>query len=282
MLPLFLTILCSTSIALILKHSDTKQGEPIVLLAGNYLTAGVIGLLLMLLKDTSYSVETFIFGALLGLLFVASFFAFAKAVAAAGTALATISSRLSVIIPIVFSIILFDEEPSAFKLFGFLFTGITFVLFYFSLLKQSNSSNKKGKYYLLLFVLISIGINDFSLKVFKDTRPETDEPFFVLIIFFFAFIYSMLFIVLKKIRIDKTTFITGVGLGVPNVFSTIFLLAALSQLPAILVYPAINIGIILFTAIGAYTLWREGMNKPGIAALISGVLAILFLSINSG
>jgi hypothetical protein len=69
---------------------------------------------------------------------------------------------------------------------------------------------------------------------------------------------------------------------VPNVFSTIFLLAALSQLPAILVYPAINIGIILFTAIGAYTLWREGMNKPGIAALISGVLAILFLSINSG
>ena len=282
MLPLLLTILCSTSIALILKHSDTKQGEPIVLLAGNYLTAGVIGLLLMLLKDTSYSVETFIFGALLGLLFVASFFAFAKAVAAAGTALATISSRLSVIIPIVFSIILFDEEPSAFKLFGFLFTGITFVLFYFSLLKQSNSSNKKGKYYLLLFVLISIGINDFSLKVFKDTRPETDEPFFVLIIFFFAFIYSMLFIVLKKIRIDKTTFITGVGLGVPNVFSTIFLLAALSQLPAILVYPAINIGIILFTAIGAYTLWREGMNKPGIAALISGVLAILFLSINSG
>jgi hypothetical protein len=52
MLPLFLTILCSTTIALILKHSDTKQGEPIVLLAGNYLTAGVIGLLLMFLKDT--------------------------------------------------------------------------------------------------------------------------------------------------------------------------------------------------------------------------------------
>ena len=282
MLPLFLTILCSTSIALILKHSDTKQGEPIVLLAGNYLTASVIGLLLMLLKDTSYSVETFIFGALLGFLFVASFFAFAKAVAAAGTALATISSRLSVIIPIVFSIIFFDEQPSTLKLIGFLFTGITFVFFYFSLLKQNNSSTEKGKYFLLLFVLISIGINDFSMKVFKDTRPETDEPFFVFIIFFFAFIYSSLFILLKKIRIDKTIFITGVGLGVPNVFSTIFLLAALSQLPAIFVYPSINIGIILFTAIGAYVLWREGMNKFGIAALISGVIAILLLSINSG
>ncbi|MBT8386741.1 MAG: EamA family transporter, partial [Ignavibacteria bacterium] len=126
MLPLLLTILCSTSIALILKHSDTKQGNPIVLLAGNYLTASAIGLFLMLVKDSSYSAETLIFGALLGLLFVASFFAFAKAVAIAGTALATISSRLSVIIPIVFSIIVFDEQPTTLKLIGFLFTGITF------------------------------------------------------------------------------------------------------------------------------------------------------------
>ena len=282
MLPLFLTILCSTSIALILKHSDTKQGEPIVLLAGNYLTASLIGLLIMFFKGTSYSTGTFIFGAILGLLFVASFFAFARAVSAAGTALATISSRLSVIIPIVFSIIFFDEQPSTLKLFGFLFTGITFVFFYFSLLNKNSSSSEKGKYFLLLFVLISIGINDFSMKIFKSTRPVTDEPFFVFIIFFFAFIYSSLFIVRKKISINKNTFFTGVGLGVPNVFSTIFLLGALSHLPAIFVYPAINIGIILFTAIGAYAIWREGMNKSGIAALISGVIAILLLSINSG
>jgi drug/metabolite transporter (DMT)-like permease len=218
----------------------------------------------------------------LGLLFVASFFAFAKAVAHAGTALATISSRLSVIIPIVFSIIIFDEQPSTLKLFGFLFTGITFVFFYFSLLEQNNSSTNKGKYLLLLFVLIAIGINDFCMKVFKNIKPETEETFFVFTIFFFALVYSTLFIVIKKIKIDKRTFFTGIALGVPNVFSTIFLLAALSQLPAIIVYPVINIGIIIVTAIGAYVLWRDGMNKTGVAALISGILAILLLSINSG
>lgn len=279
---LFLTILCSTSIALILKHSDTKQGEPIVLLAGNYLIASIIALLLMLIKETSYSIETLVFGAMLGLLFVASFFAFAKAVANAGTALATISSRLSVIIPIVLSIIIFDEQPSTLKLFGFLFTGVTFVFFYFSLLEQNKSSVNKGKYLLLLFVLIGIGINDFSMKVFKNIRPETEEPFFVFTIFLFAFMYSILFIIIKKIKIYNKTFFTGMGLGVPNVFSTIFLLAALSQLPAIIVYPTINIGIIILAAIGAYALWREGMNKAGIAALISGILAIMLLSIKSG
>ena len=55
----------------------------------------------------------------------------------------------------------------------------------------------------MLFVLVSIGINDFSMKVFKASRPETDEPFFVFVIFLFAFIYSSLFILLKKIRINK-------------------------------------------------------------------------------
>jgi len=276
---LILTILCSTSIALILKHSDTKRGNPIVLLVGNYLTASVIALILMLIKETSFSVETLIFGAILGLLFVAAFFAFAKAVANAGTALATISSRLSVIIPIVFSIIIFDEHPSALKLTGFLFTVITFVFFYFSLLEQNNSSGSKGKYLLLLFVLISIGLNDFSMKIYKNVKPETEEAFFVFTIFLFAFLYSTIFIVIKKIKIHKKTFFTGVGLGVPNVFSTIFLLAALSQHPAIIVYPTINIGIIILTAVGAYVLWREGINKAGIAALLSGIFAIVFLSI---
>jgi len=282
MLPLLLTILCSTSIALILKHSDTKQGNPVVLLAGNYLTASVIGLIMMLLKETSSSIETLLFGSLLGLIFVASFFAFAKAVATAGTALATISSRLSVVIPIVFSIIIYDEQPTVLKLIGFLLTGVTFVFFYFSLLKQNNSYAKKGKYLLLLFVLIAIGINDFSMKVFKNTKPESEEAFFVFIIFLFAFIYSALFILFKKIKIDKKTFLTGIGLGVPNVFSTIFLLAALTNLPAILVYPAINIGIIILTAIGAYAFWKEKLNKAGVAALVSGILAITLLSINSG
>ncbi len=279
MLPLLLTILCSTSIALILKHSDTQRGNPMVLLAGNYSTASIVGIVLVLIYNSTYSLETFIFGMLLGLLFVASFFAFAKAVADTGTALATVSSRLSVIIPIIFSVILFDEKPSWMKIIGFLFTAFTFVFFYFSLIEQNGNLNNRSKYLLLLFVLIGIGINDFSMKVFKSTMPAADEPFFIFTIFFFALLYSLSFIHIKKIKINKKTFLTGVGLGIPNVFSTVFLLSALSDLPAIFVYPAVNIGIIIFTAIGAFLIWKEKLNRAGITALIFGIIAIIFLSI---
>jgi drug/metabolite transporter (DMT)-like permease len=278
---LILTILCSTTIALVLKHSDTKRGEPIVLLAGNYFLASVISLgLLIFNEDTSFSYQTVLFGAFLGLLFVFSFFSFAKAVSHAGTALATVSSRLSVIIPIAFSVVLFNEVPSSYNLIGFLFTLITLILFYFSIAGQNDNGDNFNKHYYLFISLVGIGISDFCLKVFNNWRPPSEEPLFILTIFTFAMLYALIFIVFKKVRIEKHTLLLGIGLGVPNLFSTYFLLGALSVLPAILVYPIVNVGIIIFTAILAYLFWKEGVNKFGKWALVTGVIAIVFLSLN--
>lgn len=277
---LLLTILCSTSIALILKYSDTKKGEPIVLLAGNYLVASVIALTLIIFSRASlFSFQTLIFGAGLGLLFVLSFFAYAKAISYAGTGLATTSSRLSVIIPILFSILIFNELPNELHLLGFTFTLITFILFYFSVKRNHKHGEGLLKYLFLVAVFIGIGINDFAIKVFKSWRPEQEESFFVFFIFSSAFVYSIIFILIKKIKIIRQTALWGIALGVPNVFSTIFLLAALTVLPAILVYPLMNVGIILFTTLLAFLIWKEKLNRWGILALSSGILAILFLSL---
>jgi drug/metabolite transporter (DMT)-like permease len=277
---LLLTVLCSTSIALILKYSNTKKGEPIVLLAGNYLVASLIGLTLLILNDEKiFSIQTLVFGAGLGLLFVISFFAFAKAISYAGTGLATTSSRLSVIIPILLSIIIYNELPNELHLLGFAFTVITFVLFYFSVKGNHKEGEGSFKYLFLIAIFIGIGINDFAIKVYQSWRPEQEEPFFVFFIFSSAFVYSSIYIISKKVKISKNTVLLGLVLGIPNVFSTIFLLGALALLPAIVVYPLTNVGIILFTTSAAFLIWKEKLNRWGVLALASGLLAILFLSL---
>ena len=282
MVYLLLNILCSTSIALILKYSDTKKDEPIVLLAGNYFIASIIATVLLFTKDEIiFTSETFLFGLGLGLMFVIVFFVFAKAIAYAGTGLATTSSRLSVIIPVLLSILIQNELPTEYHLFGFVFTIITFVLFYFSVKGNNNAKQGITKYLFLLAAFIGIGLNDYAMKVFQSWRSPNEEPFFVLFIFSFAFIYSIIFIRFKKIKIERKTFGNGVLLGVPNVFSTVFLLAALSELPAIFVYPIVNVGIILFTVIFAFILFKEKLNVWGFAALASGIIAILFLSLGN-
>ncbi len=275
-----LTIFCSTSIALILKYSDVKKGETIVLLAANYLIASIIAFIsLILFKNPLFTFQTFFFGMFLGLLFVLSFFVFAKAIGLAGTGLATTTSRLSVVIPILLSIIIYNETPNEYHLLGIILTFITFILFYFSIRGNRKEGDGFKKYIILILVFVGIGFNDFAMKIFKNWRMSDEEPYFVFFIFTFAFFFSSMFILLKKIKPETHTIFTGLIMGIPNVFSTIFLLAALAILPGIIVYPLMNVGVIVATTLLAFIFWNEKPDKFGIAGLIVGIAAIVFLSI---
>jgi drug/metabolite transporter (DMT)-like permease len=278
MFALISTIICSSSIALILKYNDTRDGNPLLLLAGNYFVAAIISSGYVIANDqATLSFETLVFGILLALLFVASFFAFAKAVSAAGTALATVSSRLSVIVPLLLSIIIYGEEPTLYQFIGIFIALMTIALFYFSLKTDGSQKLHFIDYFYLLAVLIGIGLNDFAMKVFNQWRPLADKSYFIMIIFSAATVYTFIVIMIKKIPLNKTVLIRGGILGIPNMFSTFFILLALAQLPAIVVYPVTNIGIILLTTLGAALIWKEKLYTYGKFALISGIIAIIFL-----
>lgn len=251
-----------------------------LLLAGNYFVAAVISLILFIFQaDGSLQIVTVLSGMLLGLMFIVSFFAFARAVALAGTALATISSRLSVVIPTAASMIFLQEVPGQYQWPGYVLALLTLYLFFLSIRDGAHQQvNWKGLTY-LLFVFIGIGINDFSLKLFNAFRAAGENQLFLFSIFSSAFVYALLWIFFKKIRLERRTVLRGAMLGIPNMFSSFFLIKALLVLPAVVVYPMVNIGIILFTLAGAWLIWREQLNRFGVLALVSGAAAIILMSI---
>ena len=79
--------------------------------------------------------------------------------------------------------------------------------------------------------------------------------------------------------IDWAVIFRGAILGLPNMLSSLFLINALLALPAILVYPVTNIGIILLTMLAANIIWHERLNRYGILALLAGSISIAFMSI---
>jgi drug/metabolite transporter (DMT)-like permease len=280
MISLLLTILCSTSIALILKYSSVNKGNPVLLLASNYFIASAIGFILFFIEpDTEFSLPSLVYGAVLGAVFVFSFFSFTKSIDAAGTALSTLSSRISLFIPVALSIIFFGETPSSTNLIGFVFTAVTIYLFYLSLRRDKSRTLKLSDYFYLAGVMIGIGIADFSMKVFQHTRPLEEKQFFIASIFFFAFLYSFGIVLIKKIPLKQKTILSGGILGIPNVFSSVFLIGALQSIAAILVYPIVNVGVIILTAILAYLFWKERVNRLGILSLLTGLLSIIFLTL---
>lgn len=280
MMFLILTIISSSSIALILKFNANRKGHPLVMLMGNYFAASLIASVIMFLKkDFAFSIEAFFFGLVLGVMFIGSFFIFAKAVETAGTSLATLSSRLSVFIPVLLVVLFLDEKPTTQHLIGFGLTVLTITLFYYSLKGRSKTESHKHKYYFLVGVLVFIGINDFAIKIFQHIRAVSEQSFFVYMIFTSAFLTGIVIILLRRIQVRREDVYTGFLLGIPNVSSTIFLLGALNIIPAVIVYPVMNIGVILITTISAYLIWRETLNSFGIAAVILGTAAILFLGL---
>ncbi len=281
MISLVMVVLCSTLIALILKHNDSKSGSAIVLLFANYVVATSFSTFFFVTdKSASYSAETLGLGAILGLMFLLSFFAFAKAVEFAGAALAQVSSRISVVIPIGLSIIVFFEFPGLWGYIGILLAFLTIFLFYRSFGNGSNQKVDKKAYLWLIGLFTGIGVNDFAFKLFEQWRPPSEKEFFLTCIFGFALIFSALYVFISKTRIDSGSIKRGLMLGVPNIFSSFFLINALRELPAYIVFPIANISIIIFTSLGAFIIWKEKQNTFGRLAIITGIVAILLLSMN--
>ena len=280
MIYLFLTIICSSSLALILKFGNVKKSNTAILINANYITASILSLLFTLYKGKIFlSIEALIFALFLGYLFAETFFIYSKAVGMAGTALATVSARLSVLIPVLFSILLFGESPDLTMLIGFLIALITFYFFYLSLRQKNLDVHGKRGYIYLILLLIGIGVVDLSMKIFERNFLSEEKGTFVFVIFFTAFLYTLIKILTQKISFEPNTFKTGLILGLPNFLSIHFLLAALGQLPAIVVFPTLNIGVIVFTAVTAYLIWKEKINNYGIFAIITGIIAIILLKI---
>lgn len=280
MLFLSLAMICSSSLAIILKYGSVKKTNIILLINGNYVTAATLALIFILVNEGfHFSLNATLFAAALGILFAETFVIYSKAISLAGTALATVSARLSVLIPVLFSIIFFDEKPNLQMLIGFLLALVTLYFFYLSLKKHGSTSNSAAKYFYLLLILLGMGAVDFSMKVFERNFPLIEKGTFVFLIFLFAFIYTSAQLFIKKISFDKETYKLGLFLGLPNVLAVHFLLAALSELPAIVVFPIQNIGVIVLTALLAFIIWKEKINLYGRIALIIGIAAIIMLKL---
>ncbi len=280
MISLFLSVLCSVSIAIILKYNDTKSGNAILLLTGNYFAATLTTLLLSF-SDFNFDLPLplILLGAFLAIFFVGSFFAFTKAVNSAGTALATVSSRLSVFLPALLSIFLYNEQPTAMHIAGYTLTLLTLWLFYKSL--QSNDAKKLSlQDFLYLFaLLVGIGIADFGMKVFEEEFVNASKSMFLFSIFGFSFLYTLGITLAKRIKAEKQVLLRGMVLGVPNIFSSFFLIGALETIPGYITFPLVNISVIVLTGFLAWLLFKEKLNKYGLFSIASGIVAIILMSL---
>ena len=71
----------------------------------------------------------------------------------------------------------------------------------------------------------------------------------------------------------------GAVIGVPNFFSSKFLLGALTKLPAVVVFPSFSVGTMLLVTLSGVIVFKERLSKLQWFALTTIIAALILLNI---
>lgn len=278
MLFLILAILSSAMISFIMRLSTDKISANLSMLATNYLVCSLLGAVyggfkLVMPEAEGFSVTLWL-GLISGVLYLASFVAFQNNIRKNGIVLSAVFMKLGLLVPIVVSMLFFHENPTLTQIAGFCIAVFAIVLI--------NMKKEEGGAHFgigLISLLLLSGCTDVTAKVFDVFGSESLSAQYLFYTFFTAFVLCAVLAVRKKERPGYQEALYGILIGVPNFFSTKFLLGALAELPAVVVYPSFSVGTMLIVTMTGAAIFRERLSRIQWVALAVIVAALVLLNI---
>lgn len=289
MLSLVMATVCSASIALLFKISAKRKLNGQVVTVINYLTATVVSFLLILgtesvridIKSHDFK-QSVLLGTFTGILFLTSFVIYQKSVDRNGASLSGMFAKLGILVPMLISIIVWMEVPTLLQT-----TGIIVAVLAIGIVNVKKSDVKDGdekrsiSVSTLLMLFLSGGVAEFLNKIFQKSASMTYKPVFLLTVFATALLISLALMVRrhKEIVNPLAAFIMGILVGVPNLFSSFFLLDALDVFPAAIVFPTYSAGSILLISLVSTMIMGEKLTKKDRAAIGLTTIGLVLMNI---
>lgn len=278
MVYLLLAILSSAMIAILMRVSGRWVKGSVSMLAVNYLTclllaAAYAGFWVLPMQSPGFSTAMGM-GAFNGMVYLAGFMLLQYNTRTNGVVLSSVFMKLGLLVPLVLSIFLFGEIPTALQWVGFVLAVGAIVL-----INYEKGASSPGSKLLLVLLLLFGGGSDAMSKVFEVYGPSAYADQFLFYTFASAFLLCLGLILGKKERPDKASLLFGVLVGIPNFFSAKFLLMALGQLPAVLVYPTFSVATLLVVTLAGVCLFKERLRTPQWAALAIILASLVLLNV---
>lgn len=289
MLYLGLAVLCSLSIGMIFKWTEARRLDRIALLTVNYLTAAITAVVLLSVNgafiEGQFAPSTGLIGlgVGVGVLFIGGFFMLAWATQVAGMGLAMSAMRISVVLPVAASWLVWNEALGTIQVVGLLLALTAFLLIARRPAPAVAGQESPWKAFLVLTVLFFVGgVVDVCNKFFQEAySEEASEALYLLFVFGVAFFVGLGLVLGKGIRTGRWPGfeVVGIGvvLGVVNYGSAEFLLRALGQLPGSFVFPANNVAIVIGGALLGVFVWRELLSRWNWLGIALAALALALL-----
>jgi len=288
MLYLFGSIFLSSYLTLAFKFCERYGISIFQAIVFNYITCILVGSIVnggFPINTTTIHTKWFQWACIMGVMFIATFNVIGITAQKMGVAVTSVSNKLSLIIPVVLSVYLYHETVQSWKLLGVILALIAVVLTCY----QTNDGSKKmlGKWnYLLPIVLfISSGLIDALINHVQHTyvNAENNNAYLISVFFAAASIGSIILLVqiLRKKQVFQLKNLqAGILIGIPNYFSIWCLVHFLQEgvWPSSASIPVNNMGIVLFSSVAAWVLFKERLSKINWMGIILSLMAIYLIA----
>ena len=273
MFYLLLAICSSALVSIFMRTSETRITHNLGLLVMNYLMCSLLSAIHSGFSGV-FELTTTAMGCANGVLYLVSFILLQLNIRKNGVVLSSTFMKLGLLVTMAISVCFYGEIPGLLQTVGFLLAVGAIILINYK--KDAGVAN--AKLWLLLLLLCG-GMADAMSKVFEESGVPGMDGQFLFFTFFTALLICTLLMVVKKQRIGKWEALFGLLIGIPNFYSSKFLLRALVDVAAVIAYPIYSVGSILAVTLAGILLFRERLEKRQWIALGIILAALVFLNI---
>ena len=283
MIFLILSILFSTGLFVVFKYFGIYKIDVLKAIFVNYIVAFSMGFFFAerQIPFSEIYLQPWFSGALfLGELFVSIFFVMAMTAQKNGVSVTSIAGKMSVVVPVVFGIILYNESVTFLKIVGIM---MALIAVYLSSVKEEKSE-KNGTLLFPVLLFIGSGTIDTLLKYIQENYVAAEDvSIFSGSLFGIAGVFAFLILVIKTIKKRESfgykNIIAGIILGVPNYYSIIFLIKALQNkdFESSTLFTINNVAIVVVSTLVGLFFFKEKFsikNKIGVAMAILGIIIV--------
>jgi drug/metabolite transporter (DMT)-like permease len=284
MIPLIVSILCSSLIFVIFKLFPQYGINTFQAIVFNYFTAFTCGILLFGKDWNPKALESGnwpYFVVLSAVLFISLFIVMGISSQKNGVALTSIAGKMSMGLSMLFMIGLYSEPLSFLKVAGILlaFLGVFLVSF-----AKSNDGKSSNSIWLLILLFVGSAILDVVLNYVQKYEFE-HIPASLFSAFGFGLAGAIGFIILlfqiarKSSKFEWKNVLAGILLGIPNYFSIYLLILSYKSTgwTDSTVLAIMNVSTVLISAVIGFIAFRENVTVQKIIGLLAAVSAIILL-----
>lgn len=281
MLFLVLSILCSVIVGVIFKITRKYNGNPIQIVAFNYVIALALCYFTFSpnLEEVDAKAPWNIYIAI-GVLLPFVFLSLVASIKHMGIVKTDAAQRLSLFIPILAAWLIFKEEFNSYKVTGLV---IGFLALLFILRKQSD--NTQNKWFFPAAVLIGFGIIDI---LFKQVALYTTLPYptSLFVVFCIALVVAIVIciyeLVIKKVKPAPKNMLFGALVGIFNFGNILFYLKAhkaFAENPST-VFAGMNMGVIILGSLVGLLFFKEKLSKINFFGIFLALISIILIVIS--